>query len=1678
MATFVIDTNKIGDIRSDISYEVLPKISSCYNTVVSVKSNLPSKVSNKKWINSNLYSLYKDIDNIYDDVVKINNLLYKAIEKMNEAEARMLKWNNLKTAAVDSGRKFSAKAKSFGEDIYEGYQDAKDWFQETCDAVYETGCDVVEKVENWVENLTWEDVENFFKTTAATIVVACQSLLKGLMVILLGIVDLAIIVGTIVVTPFTAIADGVNYLLNGESGGYTSYYWDGAMDMVADAGSLYNDCCNWLSENNPSWVNEYSLIEVGGVVDQIIQGIGTMIGIIGITVVSFGTATPAALAATAGSLGFAKGTADAWAEGKDAIGGLIMGLINGGWEAFQYYIGGKIGTSVFGKITSKIVNPVLQKLTVSLLRIGADSMTGAIEVPFQSVLSMVDTRVDDIDGNELSFEQAWEATGGWEAVGVQTAIAGFGSILGEVVDFGKAFKNAKKNNKTMSEALDDIYIDDINTYKNNKENPFGRFSRIKETADVEVIEEVDNIVENIDTKLEDNIVSNKISDSDISEANYYAKKGNFSRFTFEDASELPDLDSNFWKDIEYPELTYIAVDGKSMTFDEALVYKQSYHSYVKDINLKEIDNLTMDNLNYSKTGLAEAAAAKFASSAKRYVYTDTNDFIGLNKRISDNGLYHFTDATDAIMDSGYIKATAEGWNLKAIGDKIAGKSYGKPKTFFFEGIPEAGAFATNIDEIPLKTTAIKVEPTSDVLNSPNLRIRNLDDGAITWDGRFDLTDQKVSKQYFVLTVDEGELKYINVPESVYNSYDNTPAGKQLAEFISNKKNIQAIKDDYLVNTSLKGTNAKISDNSKIISLFDRSKTILKDKAGAINLEFFKNPKKAIMDKKGNNYINGLIKEWRNYGTTDLEVEKNLKEIFFDDDYVIGIHRTPDGFNNDAIYNDGLILTGHGSSGVANSGINLEQNIEFFDNKTDFDYEKLLRAIRTASEYKSFSNKGNAMIVKIPKSDIDNFDKILTHNGTNYVLKSDYVIGDVSVDDLNIVSGKFKTSIGDANLKANELNELMDTNLKSNPSLKRFNNAKVFSNDYEVAIKYEDPKQYLYCKLKDLADSTGDSIFQKRLQYFRGKRNIDKNYGELYNVIYPYLDANDMDVLSKMNLNSYNSRFTSLDQEEMFLYSRATGPALAAYERGTSCKWTRTDGTTTIYNGTNKKSIQDLINFHGRKKYGLDVIDIDEYVERIDNIIKKAPPLEEDTILYRGVNSLFFDGEQLNLADIKVGQKFNDKATISTSLLKDKAYTQNDIMLEILAPKGTKGAYIESFVGGYGQQEFLLGRNTNFKVISEPEFDPKTGKTTIKVEILPPDTLLTKLKNTGANIIDKFKSRFIDSSNKNNFTTELEENVGTKFTSNHTDKLVGDYPNRIIDSNNIIDKMNLRNFNNTDTINKYDKLFNNFDGGVEINEFIDKLERRKLLSVFDSSIKDIDELYARGQGPGVIQHDVDHVERVMLFAMYMGDELQLSGKDMGVLIQAAKHHDIGVYNGHPGHAQLSAMEAIKSLEDNYPQSEINKIAAVIDYHEIIKREESFEKFSQICAKYNVPEPEQKSLFNVANILKDADAIDRTRFRRNIDTSYFRNVDEANKLVKTSYQMQEIRGKIALEQKINDNVFTPEQVEQIKFYKEQGVPDYVIEQSYETYYMWGDKVNGRYFNTPDAMIKNWMQGAIYS
>ncbi len=208
--------------------------------------------------------------------------------------------------------------------------------------------------------------------------------------------------------------------------------------------------------------------------------------------------------------------------------------------------------------------------------------------------------------------------------------------------------------------------------------------------------------------------------------------------------------------------------------------------FENDVN-NSVDCLIIEDLNYNtNNGKLTNLGNVLLSNLKKYVYTNTNKFNGLNEKIQEEGLYHFADENtiDKIFDSQTIKASG----LNA--------SYGTPKSFFFAGVPSVGAYATNLDSIPLTTTAVKVVPTDNSINSSKFKVRNLDDAAISYNGNFDLNNAISTKEYFALKLENNELVYQKVSKEEYENYANTEEGQKIADFLKDKKNIQAIKNDY------------------------------------------------------------------------------------------------------------------------------------------------------------------------------------------------------------------------------------------------------------------------------------------------------------------------------------------------------------------------------------------------------------------------------------------------------------------------------------------------------------------------------------------------------------------------------------------------------------------------------------------------------------------------------------------------------------------------------------------------------------------------------------------------------------------------------------------------------------------------------------------------------------------
>jgi len=92
---------------------------------------------------------------------------------------------------------------------------------------------------------------------------------------------------------------------------------------------------------------------------------------------------------------------------------------------------------------------------------------------------------------------------------------------------------------------------------------------------------------------------------------------------------------------------------------------------------------------------------------------------------------------------------------------------------------------------------------------------------------------------------------------------------------------------------------------------------------------------------------------------------------------------------------------------------------------------------------------------------------------------------------------------------------------------------------------------------------------------------------------------------------------------------------------------------------------------------------------IDHTIGKAPPIPRDVKLYRGISA---DA----LPDLKAGDIWQDRAYISTSLDKKITSAFGGVQVEILAPKGSPGVFLDYF--GSTEYEVLLPRGAQFRVL--------------------------------------------------------------------------------------------------------------------------------------------------------------------------------------------------------------------------------------------------------------------------------------------------------------------------------------------------------------------------------------------
>lgn len=206
--------------------------------------------------------------------------------------------------------------------------------------------------------------------------------------------------------------------------------------------------------------------------------------------------------------------------------------------------------------------------------------------------------------------------------------------------------------------------------------------------------------------------------------------------------------------------------------------------------------------------------------------------------------------------------------------------------------------------------------------------------------------------------------------------------------------------------------------------------------------------------------------------------------------------------------------------------------------------------------------------------------------------------------------------------------------------------------------------------------------------------------------------------------------------------------------------------------------------------------------------------------------------------------------------------------------------------------------------------------------------------------------------------------------------------------------------------------------TDISKIISPEEHQQLLLKINQINQD--GLYQNKVGA----HSRRHIENVIFFASLIGHDL-VSHQDMDLLLTAALYHDAGrTSDGHVPHAVASSVIAKEKLKDKYSKEQLQIIRAAIEYHEIVEKRKDdqsidFNALTTICQNLGM-DINNKTLMEktktIATCLKDADALDRTRFLSKTKSFTSLNMlhhETSKKLIKIGTQINEYYATIDLE-----------------------------------------------------------------
>lgn len=156
------------------------------------------------------------------------------------------------------------------------------------------------------------------------------------------------------------------------------------------------------------------------------------------------------------------------------------------------------------------------------------------------------------------------------------------------------------------------------------------------------------------------------------------------------------------------------------------------------------------------------------------------------------------------------------------------------------------------------------------------------------------------------------------------------------------------------------------------------------------------------------------------------------------------------------------------------------------------------------------------------------------------------------------------------------------------------------------------------------------------------------------------------------------------------------------------------------------------------------------------------------------------------------------------------------------------------------------------------------------------------------------------------------------------------------------------------------------------------------------------------------HGQRHIKNVLLYSTLIGESIVQDKHDLDLIMLAAKYHDIGrKTDAYEEHAEASSKIVIEKLKDKCSPEDLSIISTIIEFHETPRNvANADELFVAMARKNGITDDQIPKVRQMADVLKDADALDRTRFinkaRLNPD---FLQYDISKQLIKFASSLQE-------------------------------------------------------------------------